>query len=420
MLLAVVLGGLLGVWVGAASGDPGGMGALAQAVGLGCEMGAFATLTILRALAIPLIVSSLVLGGVGLEAMRGMGRLVVKTCAWIVGSTAVAAMIGLGVGWCAGSKVAAAKFHGVPTLPLGWPEQSNWTWGWLGLVCLSLGFGYYRNQIEEGHGRLLGRFCQALEEMIEPLLRWTRAISAVGIFFLTASVAARHVPFVLNLPRGDLPASHFNYAHAALVLAGAVAAYLLALSLVVWGLARVNPWRLFGALTPAMLAAATGQSVEAALPWTMDAVRRQGGVSNRVAGPTLSICAVLHRDGVALLWTVALFCLGRPATLNGSWDLPVGTVLAAILLGCGGSALIAQGGLTPLLVMALSTGEGGEMLPNVLALSIALLGSAISVFSHACATLVIARSEGEYWVPGPQPAADEIQGLINQQALAES
>ena len=46
-------------------------------------------------------------------------------------------------------------------------------------------------------------------------------------------------------------------------------------------------------------------------------------------------------------------------------------------------------------------------------------GAVVSVGSQACAAAIIARSEGEYWVPGPPPDPDELQGLKSNLELAE-
>ena len=383
------------------------------------ELGGFIGLAWLQALAVPLIFSSLLLGGVGLEPMRRMGTLAGKTLVWIVGSVLLAVLVAFVVTF-----LVAPAFDQKATFTervglSGWPETLVSRWGWLGLVLVSFAFGYFRNQIDEGYGRMLTRFCQGIEAMLVPVLPWTESVIAVSIFCLATSITATCGFQVRSLSDFDPIMIPGIYERSAVTLLLAAVVYMLALSLAVWSTTRVNPWRCLRSLASAMLLAACGQSVEAALPLTMDAMRRDAGVSNRVAGVVLSLCASLHRDGIALGWAAVTLCLYSFHPITESWTALACIALAAVVMGCGLSAMSAKSGLVPFLFLSLSGWRHEAQFTFVLGCFIVVVGNAISVFSHACATVIIARGEGEYWVPGPPPDPDELQGLKNDLELAE-
>ncbi len=349
----------------------------------------------LRVLAVVAVVAGIVLGLDGLETMRAAKRLLGKTAVWVAASSLLAVVVGMWVAMGVSTRfpaqvfTRAADFSGVA---YDGRFASVLNWGWLGLVGLCLGIGYYRNQIEEGHARLLGRFCQGLEETLEPMLARTHRWLPVGVFALLASETTSQALFAWQSTAGTywrlLAAPLIGWAIYGLVL----------LPGVLWGLTRINPLKFLGTMVPAMIAALAGRSVEGALPLALDAVRRQGGVPNRIASVTLPLCAALHRDGLALGWTAVVVSLGRHNGANVDLATLGGILAAAWLVGCGAGALtMSAPGLTATAFLGLSGWSGGEglVLGLILERLMAMGGNAVSVFSQTCAAAVIAHSEGE-------------------------
>ncbi len=147
-----------------------------------------------------------------------------------------------------------------------------------------------------------------------------------------------------------------------------------------------------------MFTALAGRSVEAALPLTLDTVRRQGGVPNRIASVTLPLCAALHRDGLALGWVAVAVSLSRRAGMSVDVTTLAGILAIAWLTGCGAGALtMSAPGLLATAFLGLSGSSAGEGMVFGLILErlMAMGGGAVSVFSQTCAAAVIAHSEGE-------------------------
>ncbi len=400
-----LLAGALGVGAGLALARPGA-GPLALAGREVCALTGAVFTAWMRALAVVSVVSGIVLGLGGLETMRGLKRLLGKTAAWMAASTLLAVVVAMWVALGVSTRfpaevfTRAADFSGVARDAR---LAAVLNWGWLGLVGLCLGIGYYRNQIEEGHARLLGRFCQGLEETLEPMLARTRRVLPLGVFALLASETTSQALFAWQSTVG----TYWRLLAAPLV--GWAVYGLVFLPGVLWGLTRINPLTFLGTMVPAMLTALAGRSVEGALPLTLDAVRRQGGVPNRIASVTLPLCAALHRDGLALGWAAVAVSLSRHAGTSIDLATLAGILATAWLAGCGAGALtLGAPGLTATAFLGLSGWSGGEgmALGLILERLLAMGGGAVSVFSQTCAAAVIAHSEGERALLSlPVPAA---------------
>lgn len=388
-------------------------GPLAVAGQQACALAGAAFMAWMRALAVASVVSGVVLGLAGLEPMRGLRRLLGKTAAWMAASSVLAVAVALWVALGLSTRFPAQAFtRPADFSALARDERlaSAISWGWLGLVCLCLGIGYYRNQIEEGHARLLGRFCQGLEETLDPMLAWTRRLLPIGVFALMAAETSSQALFAWQSTAGTywrlLAAPLIGWAIYGLVL----------LPVALWGITRMNPLKYLGAMAPAILTALAGRSVESALPLALDAARRQGGISNRIASVTLPICAALHRDGLALGWAAVAVSLSRRAGTSVDLAALGGILVTAWLMGCGAGALtMSAPGLTATAFLGLSGWSGGEgmALGLILERLMAMGGGAVSVFSQTCAAAAIAHSEGERALLS-LPALEDMPMLENE------
>lgn len=389
-----LLAGVLGIGAGLVLARPDA-GPLALAAQEACTLAGGVFVAWMRALAVLSVVTGIVLGLAGLEPMRALKRLLGKTAGWIAASSLLAVTVALWVALGLSTRFPGqaftrpADFGG---LTGGERLAGTVNWGWLGLVGLCVGIGYYRNQIEEGHARLLGRFCQGLESTLGPMIVWTRRIMPLGVFVLLASETTSQAVFAWQSTVGTywrlLAAPLIGWAIYGLVL----------LPGVLWGLTRINPLPYLGTMVPAIFTALAGRSVETALPLTLDAVRQQGGIPNRIASVTLPVCAAVHRDGLALGWAAVAISLSRHTGTNVDLAALGGILATAWLLGCGAGALtMSAPGATAAIFLGLSGAAGGEglALGFILERVMAMGGAAVSVFSQACAAAVIAHSEGE-------------------------
>ena len=387
-----------------------------------CDLGNTVFLSWMEALAWPLIASSIVLGTVGLEPMRALGKITGKTLAWLAFHGLLAVGVGAGAAFVfppteqVGSETTLALSTLSPHDPVrvtaSLPVVSS---GWIAFVLLCLVLAYYRNQIEEGRGRLFVRLSQGIEEMLTPMVEFTSRVLPWLVFTLLLAFGAQSYPGFFPIQTLVPP-----YALASLLLGWAVFG-LLVLPELLWLSGRIPPWRLFSAVWPAALLAFAGGSVEAAFPLTLHATRRGLHVTNRVAGPTLALGMAFQRDGLALGCTTLLVCHWRETGEVHHWPFYVAELLACWLVAFGGGVVQRTGIVTAALAFGfLNAGTEQLFFHWGLARLVIMSGAALSVFSHVSIATIIAKGEGEFWVPGPPPDPDELQGLKNDLATAES
>jgi proton glutamate symport protein len=353
-------------------------------IGYGTDWLARVFLTAGSWLALPLIFASIITGANGLEPMRGVGRVAGKTTLWILGSSGLAALIGVMVARVLKPAIGGVVWPGnVTRLPN--PAGAEL---WISGVLVAVAMAVYRNQIEETRARLLLRFATAIDETLTLLLEWARRLIPAGVGVVALSTAA-------HASSPERHGGHIPGLVGALVVGWSVYG-LLVLPVALIAFARIRPWRYAGVVGAPVLAALAGGSPAQVFPLTLDCLRTRAGVSHRVSGLVLAGCTALLRDGQALGWALAFAWVISPAPWAGSGGQ---IFLGAWLLGCTGAA----GPAAPVLLCGLVPAIAADL--DVLlgmGLLIELAGNAVSVFSQTCAAAVIARSEGECdFLPGP-------------------
>ena len=420
--LQIALAGIVGFWLGSALTPPAVNPAAEPWVVCrqAAELLGNGFLAWTSALAWPLVASSIILGTVGLEPMRALGSITTQTLLRLalhgglaVGTGALAAGVFHPDGPVARDASTVTRFS--PVVALRAPTYLlTGSGAWMAFVTLCLGFAYYRNQLDEGPGRLFIRFCQGLDEMLVPLLAATNRLLPWAVFALALGLG-------LGSDQGSARTLdlRLSYGFQSLLLAWAVFG-LVVLPVRLWLATRVNPWRVWFAVLPAALFAAAGGSLEAALPLALDAARRRLHVSNRVAGPVLSLGAAFQRDGLALGCAVLLVCQWRALGEPPGWPLFLSGLAGCWLAAFGGNAVLGTGIVMVGFVAGwFDVGATHLLLDWALARAVIMGGAALSVYSQTCIAVIIARGEGEYWVPGPPPDPDELQGLKTDLELAE-
>jgi proton glutamate symport protein len=325
--------------------------------------------------------------------MRGVGRLSLKTGAWIAASSAVAALTGLLVGLILRPANGRLILSGERPGPYLGASDSFGGGFWVACVIVALAFGVYRNQIDEPRARLPMRLALVIDDTITLLLEWAAAIIPLAVFCLATTTSATSGPALrsgLLLLPGLLGALAVGWGIYSLLL----------LPLILLVFARLNPWRYALAVGPVVLSALAGGSPAEVFPLTLTRVRVQAGVSNRVAGVALSGCTALLRDGHALGWALACaWMIPTAISVTQCWQI----FLAAWLLGCAAAAI--SGPAAAMLMLSLAAGPAEPLgaLAVTLGALIGLGGSAVNIFSQSCAAAVIAHSEGETNLLPPRP-----------------
>lgn len=405
MLIAILLGGLLGLWLNhmALPADhalPGTLKMLGQLF-----------MNALRLLVIPLVVSSIIVGISGLGAEIGrMGR---NTFFYYLGSTLAAILVGL---LCV-NLITPGILHGVPlgeqlTLPAetagALAKVKNHSLGqvldlfmslvppnlfnaalqdnMLGIIVFSLLFGVFMGRLPDDLRAHQFAFWNGLQHIMVNMAQLVLLFAPVGVVALIATTLA-------DTGFAALPPMLWFFGTVLLALMLHVLGFL---SLFLRVVARVSPWRHLHAMAPALLTAFSTASSNATLPVTLRALRERSGVSERVSGMTVPLGASMNMDGTALYECAAALFLAQAYGLHLSLLQQVSVVVIALLTSFGMAGIPAAS----LVAIAVILGAIGLPLEAIGLLLITdrlldMCRTAVNVYSDSVAAVFVASREGE-------------------------
>lgn len=375
-------------------------------------------LNLLKMIAVPLVLFSLVAGVASLNDSSKLSRIGGKSIALYLGTTVVAITIGLlfvnlfgpGTGLAAATREKLMAAYGdvaseraatasglslleqlvaiVPTNPFGALADARM----LQVVFFALMLGLAltrlaRRSSEAAHVVSVFRtLADAIVEMVQMIMK----LAPLGVFALLASVTADLGKDPETL--GDLMASLGGYM-ATVVLALAVH------GLVVYGallrLFTKVPLRRFArAMAPAQLLAFSSSSSAATLPVTVRCVEQDLGVDSEVASFVLPLGATINMDGTGLYQGVAAVfianALGMPLDLGQQLTIVLTAALASI-----GTAAVPGVGIVMLVIVLQQVGlpEAGIGLILAVDRPLDMCRTVLNVTGDATVATVVASSE---------------------------
>ena len=402
ILIAIVLAVLAGMFTPAESGLVGAY-----------DFAGTLFLNALRMLIVPLIMSSIISGVAGLGSGSDLGRLGLKTAAYYVASSLLAIVLGLAVvnlvqpgivnGQPAGEilgfedstaeVVAQVEGRGagdladlflrmIPINIVGAAADGEM----LGLIFFSILFGYFVNRIPgEFSGVLIG-FATGIFETMMKITIWVMRFTPIGVFGLVAEEVSQ-TGFDAFRP---LLAFFFT------ALFSLLGHALITLPLLLWIFGKVNPWRHYRAMSPAMLTAFSTASSSATLPLTMECVEKNAGVSNRTTSFVLPLGATVNMDGTALYECVAAMFLAQAYGLEMGLTQQFTVVFVALITSIGVAGIPAAS-LVAITIILAAIGLPVEAVGLILVTDriLDMVRTSINVFSDSCGAVIIGASEGE-------------------------
>ena len=168
--------------------------------------------------------------------------------------------------------------------------------------------------------------------------------------------------------------------------------------------AKKNPFWFLKELSPAQLLAFSTSSSAATLPVTMERVEEHIGVDKEVSSFVLPVGATINMDGTSLYQGVAAVFIAQAL----SFDLPIGaqlTIVLTALLASIGTAAVPGAGMVMLVIVLESVGFPADKYAVGLALIFAvdrpldMLRTVINVTGDATVSMVVAKSVGKLGEP---------------------
>lgn len=372
----------------------------------------------LKMIIVPLIVSSIITGMAGMGGAEGLGRLGGKTLLFYMTTSTLSILTGLllvnlltpgiidgvparevlGLSQDAVAQV-EEKVQGrsasdlsdiflsmIPQNVIAAAANGQM----LGLIFFSLLFGFFMTRIDSDNGKVLRRFWQGVADIMMGITTLIMKFAPLGIFGLVAKTIAG-----IDTEQLDELATSLGTFTLSVLLALAFHV-LITLPLMLYLIARVNPFRHYRAMAPALLTAFSTASSSATLPLTIECVRDNAGVSNRTSSFVLPLGATVNMDGTALYECVAAMFIAQAYGLELSFVTQFTVVLVALLTSIGVAGIPAAS-LVAITIILAAIGLPAEGIGLILAVDriLDMFRTSVNVFSDSCGAVIIARTEGE-------------------------
>jgi proton glutamate symport protein len=256
----------------------------------------------------------------------------------------------------------------------------------LALVFFAVVFGFFLARIEQPfQGTVLG-FWQGIFLIMMRMTGWVMTLAPIGVFALIAKVVA------VSGFDGAGPLLLF----AVCVVAGLALYAFVALPVLLVLVARVNPWRLYPAMAPALLTAFSTASSSATLPMSLQCLEKRAKVSERIAGFVMPLGASVNHAGSALYECAAAMFIAQAYGLHLSFATQFTVVVLALVTSMG-IAGIPAASLVGIAIILAAVGLPAEAIGVLLVFDriLDMARTAVNVLADAACTVIVARLEGE-------------------------
>jgi Na+/H+-dicarboxylate symporter len=376
----------------------------AQQIGQWCKRLGGLFLRLLQMVSVPLIITSLATGVLGLGGASRFGTMFSITLAYYLSTSALAITTGLivtniidpGIGTelrldAARAQVGESSIGEtimgqvevmIPTNPFQAIASSSF----LSIISFTIVFCIFVLGVG---GETQARFRQLAEDGFAVMMRLTTAIiklAPLGVLLLMIYVTATQGIAVFSALAWYMLTVFSGLGFHALVV----------LPLIVWFVARRNPFSLLRAMMPALLTAFSSASSNATLPLTLNNIEKRAGVSNRVSSFVLPLGSTINMDGTALYEAVAVLFIGQLAYgADLSFTNQVAIAITALLASVG-AAGIPHAGLVMMAIVLQAVNLPIEYQGIILAVDriLDMLRTSVNVWSDCCGAAVVEKVTG--------------------------
>ena len=382
---------VLGVIVGLALGERAGLIKIVGDI----------FIQLLKMIIIPLILASMVAGIVSLGDVRRLGRIGLKTFVYYMATTLLAVGVGLllvnlmkpGVGVEMGAEAAADLAERetpsiVSIIKDIIPENLFDAMAKdkvLSIIFFSLLLGIAISSTGEKARPLMVLF-EGFNTVMMKITGWIMRLAPAGVFALMAyTIGTMGLSIVRPLAIYMVTVILGLSIHAVVILP---------VLLGIFG--KYSPLKFIRDVFGAVATAFSTASSAATLPITMECVRENTGVSNKVASFVLPLGATVNMDGTALYEAVAAMFIAQAYGISiGIWQQLV--IMLTATLASIGAAAIPGAGLVTMVIVLRAVNLPLEGIGMILAVDriLDMLRTAVNVWGDACGTAIVARLEGE-------------------------
>ena len=256
----------------------------------------------------------------------------------------------------------------------------------LQVIFFALFFGIGMILIPEEKVRSVKSFFDAFNEVILKMIDLIMLVAPYGVFALLSAL-------VVEAPSLELFQALALYAITLLLgLALMIAVY----AILVYVFAKRSPSFFFRGIAPAQLLAFSTSSSAATLPVTMERVEEHLGVEEEVASFVLPIGATINMDGTSVYQGVAAVFIAQAFGLDLSLSAQLGIIFTATLASIG-TAAVPSAGIVMLVIVLAQAGipEAGLALIFAIDRPLDMCRTIVNVTGDAAVSLLVGTSLGK-------------------------
>lgn len=377
---------------------------------------------LLKLIAVPLILASLVVGITSLNDMAKLSRMGGKTIAIYMVTTSLAIIIGLaivnimqpGKALPEDTRIGLMESYSenvdqsdeaardllersplqflVEIVPENAVEAASDNSNMLQVVFIAILLGVGLIKIPLQKGEVLINFFDALNDVIIKIVDFIMKTAPYGVFALMAAV-------IVDLA-GDDPTQAVNLLRALGWYCLAVIIGLLLHVIIVYSslfkiFSKMRLVDFFRAIQPAILLGFSTSSSAATLPVTMDRVEKNLGVNEEVSSFVLPVGATINMDGTSLYQAVAAVFIAQALGMDLSIAQQLTIVLTATLASIG-AAGVPGAGIIMLVVVLQAIQVPVEGIALILGVDriLDMLRTAVNITGDAAVSVAVAHTEG--------------------------
>ncbi|HHX68054.1 MAG: dicarboxylate/amino acid:cation symporter [Miniphocaeibacter sp.] len=353
----------------------------------------------MQMLVVPLVFASLVTGSMSMGDTTKLGKIGIKTMAFYLVTTALAIAIALGVASVINpglnlnlplpetgvGEVAESMdmretiLNIIPTNPISAMANGEM----LQIIIFALIVGIILARL----GEKAKGFANIMVELNDIMMDMTMLVmkfAPIGVFSLITRTFSN-----IGL---DAITPLFKYMIS--VISGLGIQLFLVYLVLLFALARVNPFKFLRKFSPVMGFAFSTASSNATIPLNINKLEEMG-VSKKVSSFTIPLGATINMDGTAIMQGVAVIFIAQAYGINLS-IADYGTVILAATLASVGTAGIPSVGLVTLTMVLNSVGLPTEGIALIMGIDriLDMARTAINITGDAVCSTVIAKQEG--------------------------
>lgn len=267
----------------------------------------------------------------------------------------------------------------------------------LQVIFFAIFLGISMLLIGESKAKSLKDFFDSMNEVVLKMVDLIMLTAPYAVFALLANVV---------VSSGDPDLLYALLYYSLVVIGGLllmIVFYLILVALIV----KKNPFWFLKQISPAQLLAFSTSSSAATLPVTMERVEEHIGVDKEVSSFVLPVGATINMDGTSLYQAVAAVFIAQALGFDLTFADQLTIVLTALLASIG-SAAVPGAGMVMLVIVLESVGFPADKLAIGLALIFAvdrpldMMRTVINVTGDATVSMLVAKSVGKLGEPKPK------------------